>query len=124
MPSKIQMNPFRDYGLKVLCTSFGRISFFLEYSSDKDICLFLCLSDKKLYFYYFKKFRYTDRISNFHIFNPTQISMFLDIRHLFTSRISTNPNIKNLKIRLSIMLGARPFFFLGGKNSSKGNILF
>jgi len=70
---------------------------------------FFCLSDKNIIFLFFFLNRYPDRISNFHIFNPTQISMFLDIHHLFTSWISTNPNIKNFKICLSILLGASPF---------------
>ncbi len=53
--------------------------------------------------------------------------MFLDIRHLFISRISVDPNIKNSKIRLAIMVAkkrpkgnilARVFFWRGGPKTS------
>jgi hypothetical protein len=48
--------------------------------------------------------------------------MFLDIHLLFINWILTNPNIKNSKIRLPIMLGVN--LFSGGKKSSKSNIIF
>jgi hypothetical protein len=48
--------------------------------------------------------------------------VFLDICPLFINWISTNPNNKNSKFHLPIMLGASLFF--GGKKSSKGNIIF
>ncbi len=48
--------------------------------------------------------------------------MFLDIYPLFINGILANPNNKNSKIHLPIMLGAS--LFSGGKKSSKGYIIF
>ncbi len=108
---------------------------FLGYPSDKDIHLsFVC---RILYFYYyFLTCRYPCQMSDFCIFNLTRILLvFLDIRHLFIiSRISVDPNIKNSKIRLPIMVAkkcpkgnilARVFFFFGGpKNLLKATSFF
>jgi hypothetical protein len=47
--------------------------------------------------------------------------VFLDIHHLFISQISTNPDIKNSKIRLPIMLGAS-LFVLGRKISKRQHL--
>jgi hypothetical protein len=46
----------------------------------------------------------------------------LNIHHLFISQILGDPDIKNFKIGLPIMLGASLFFL--GKKSPKGNIIF
>jgi hypothetical protein len=43
--------------------------------------------------------------------------VFPDIHHLFINQISANLDIKNLKIRLLIMLGVRLFFWV--KNLQK-----
>jgi hypothetical protein len=89
---------------------------FLGYPLDKDICFSFVYQIRILHFYYSLKFRDLGQISDFHIFNPTQISMFLD--HLFISQISENPDIKNSKKILPIMLCASFFFWL--KNLQKG----
>jgi len=63
-----------------------------------------------LHFYFYFYFRYPGWISDFHIFNPTWVSKFPDICHLFISRILVDLDIKNSNICLWIMLGASLFF--------------